>query len=601
MKQPIGKLAAIGLAALGAAASVRAEISLTPAYTEPTLEITVADGETTLDDWLAANTKTLDGVQTLVKKGAGRLSSTSDISATFGGDIVIEAGVFSASRPGALGADTGAVYVLDGAQYCVDPADGYENATFILDGKPLIVAGTGPDNGGAIRHVAKYYVTRALGDIHLTDDALLVIAGKTGDIRQSKSISCNDKTLTVRSLSSPRLGFFGSSWVRGPGRFVPDCIVMLGGDGGFTNEVEVVVGRELQSWGWGSNGYSVDSTLRVPASGAKWKVAGGRGLSDTRFNRWNGPVQLDGHLALAKVDSDETDTSVVFAGPVHGVGSLVSGGDDSAGKKDAYAHLHLMNGANDFSGGVVKVGGSVNLYADGALPRDGGALVLSNSVVTLHGDGAWSLPEVHVVGTGLVSTATAVVPNVTEDPQNPTFTRGSIKSVVKEGAGDLVVNSAYATPLLDVREGTVSLVAGEANADGRAQLAVETLRGLPGAVVDANGVDQQVDELVGYPTVKNGGLRVANAYRLEGAMTPGCAKVDGTLTFADGCVFSVDDATALRSGARAAGLKFPCVIAEAEKIVGCPVAASAEWEVSVDAAGKQLLLNRGLGLMLLIR
>ena len=34
MKKPIGKLAAIGLAALGAAASVRAEVSLTPAYTE---------------------------------------------------------------------------------------------------------------------------------------------------------------------------------------------------------------------------------------------------------------------------------------------------------------------------------------------------------------------------------------------------------------------------------------------------------------------------------------------------------------------------------------------------------------------------------------
>lgn len=799
MKQPIRKIAAIGLAALGAAASVRAEISLTPAYTEPRLEITVADGETTLDDWLAANGKTLDGVQTLVKKGAGRLSSTSDISATFGGDIVIEAGVFSASRPGALGADTGAVYVLDGAQYLVDVADGYDNASFILDGKPLVVAGQGPDQGGGgIRYRASVYLTRALGDIHLTDDALLVLAGRTGDIRHSKTISCNDKTLTVRSLSSPRLGFIGSSWVSGPGCFVPDCIVMLGGDGGFTNNVEVVVGRELQSWGWGSNGYSVDSTLRVLAAGAKWKVSGGLGLSDTRCNRWNGPVQLDGPLALAKYDSNETDTSVVFAGPVHGVGALVSGGDDKAGKKDGYAHVHLMNGANDFQGGVVKVGGSVNLYADGALPRDGGALVLSNSVVTLHGDGAWSLPDLHVVGTGLVTTATAVVPNVVTDPLNPTFTRGSLKSVVKEGAGDLVVNSAYATPLLDVREGTVSLAMGEANAygpaglvvgyhvfgtademkaafasedlyatgvvnrvtisdtqpgddatkfnaqhaansfwtysgyiwnraetaqtwtfllkqnaktqlyiDGKqileqegkepkivqkemtpgahrfvlrmgsgngwagtsngsvlwpdrmmgfcidfnggaapelktrvndagttesyydftaytrpmddgsgllftltadplvqahAQLKVGTLRGCPGAVVNANGVDQQVDELVGYPTVKNGGLRVANAYRLEGAMTPGCAKVDGTLTFAEGCVFAVDDAKALRQGVRAAGRSFPCVIAEATKIVGCPVSASAEWEVSVDATGTKLILDRkGPGLLLLIR
>lgn len=797
MKQPIGKLAALGLAALGAAASVRAEIPLTPAYTAPTLEITVADGETTLDDWLAANGKTLDGVQTLVKKGVGRLSSTNDISATFGGDIVIEAGVFSASRPGALGADTGAVYVKDGAQYLVDPADGYENATFLLDGKPLVVAGRGPDNGGAIRHMSKYYVTRALGDVHLTDDALLVIAGRTGDIRHSQTISCYGKTLTVRSPSSPRWGFLGNSWVSGLGRFEADCVVMFGGEGGFTNGVEVVAGRELQSWGWGDKGHAADSTLRVPTDGSKWRVSGGRGLSDTLCNRWNGPVQLDGPLALTKYESNETATSVVLSGPVHGVGALVSGGDDMAGLRDAYTHLHLMNGANDFRGGVVKVGGSVNLYADGALPRDGGALVLSNSVVTLHGDGAWSLPELHVVGTGLVSTATAVVPNVTEDPQNPTFSRGSLKRVVKEGAGELVVNSAYATPLLDVREGTVTLGTSEANAYGpaglvagyhafdsaqemnaafaseelyatgvvnrvtisdtqpgnganfnpqyaansfwtysgyiwnraktaqtwtfllkqnsktqisidgemileqegkdpkvvqkemapgahrfvlrmvsgngwagtalgsvlwadrmkgfcidfnggaapelktrvndtgttesyydlsaytwpkddgsgalftltadplvqaHAQLAVGTLRGCPGAVVDANGVEQQVDELVGYPTVTNGGLRVASAYRLDGAMAPGCAKVDGTLTFAEGCVFSVDDAKALRQGVRTAGLSFPRTIAEAAKVVGCPVPASAEWAVSVDATGTKLILDRkGPGLLLLIR
>ena len=797
MKQPIRKIAAIGLAALGAAASVRAEISLTPAYDEPTLEITVADGETTLGDWLAENGKTLDGVKTLVKKGAGRLSSTSDISATFGGDIVVEEGVFSASRPGALGADTGAVYVQDGAQYLVDPADGYENATFSLDGKPLVVAGLGPSGDGAIRHMAKYYVTRALGDIYLTADALLVIAGEKGDIRHSKTISCNGKTLTVRSLSSPRWGFIGNSWVRGPGTFVPDCVVMLGGDGGFTNGVEVVAGRELQSWG--SKGHS-DSTLHIPESGAVWKVAGNTKFT-TSYNRWDGTVQLDGPFALTKYAATAdyaSEESVTFAGPVHGVGSFVSGGSRLADLRDGWTHLHLMNGANDFQGGVVKVGGSVNLYAAGALPRDGGALVLSNSVVTLHGDGAWSLPDLHVVGTGLVTTATSVVPNVSENPLRPTFTRGSVKSVVKEGAGDLVVNSAYATPLLDVREGTVSLAVGEANAygpsglvagyrvfgnqaeldaafaseelyatgvvnrvtisdtqpgddatkfnaqhaansfwtysgyiwnraetaqtwtfllkqnaktqlyiDGKqileqegekpkvvqkemtpgahrfvlrmgsgngwagtsngsvlwadrmkgfcidfnggaepelktrvndagttesyydftaytrpmddgsgslftltddpltpshTQLAVATLRGLSGAVVNANGVDQQVDELVGYPTVKNGGLRVANAYRLEGAMAPGCAKVEGTLTFAEGCAFSVDDAKALRQGVRAAGRSFPCVIAEATKIVGCPVPASAEWEVSVDATGTKLILDRkGPGLLLLIR
>ena len=795
MKKPIGKLAALGLAALCAAASVRAEISLTPAYDEPTLEITVADGETTLGDWLAENGKTLDGVKTLVKKGAGRLSSTSDISETFRGDIVIKAGVFAASCPGALGADTGAVYVLDGAQYLVDPADGYDATTFLLDGKPLVVAGTGPTAGGAICYWAKgVYITHALGDIYLAEDAYLVIAGQRGDLGYAKTIYCNGKTLSLRSLSSPRWVFVDKPMVRGPGRFL-NASTWSRGSSVFTNGVEVVVGSELQSWG--SNGYSADSTLHIPESGAIWKVAG-RTTFTTLYNRWDGTVQLDGPFALTKYGATGDyafEESVTFVGPVHGAGSFVSSGGRLDDLRDGWTHLHLMNGENDFRGGVVKVGGSVNLYADGALPRDGGALVLSNSVVTLHGDGAWSLPELHVVGTGLVTTATAVVPNVTEKPLNPTFTRGSLTRVVKEGAGELVINSAYATPLLDVREGTASLMVGETNDYGpaglvaghhvfetedelnaaftsedlyatgvvnrvtitdtmpnniagfnwqeprysfwtysgyiwnrtgqtqkwtfllkqnsrtqiyidgeqepvldqigqvpavakremtpgahrfvlrmgttsgwvgtsaqkidwpdrmmgfcidfnggdapventndkgevrydfsaytwpkddgsgalftltadplvqaHAQLKVGTLRGCPGAVVDANDIDQLVDVLVGYPTVANGGLRVACAYRLEGAMTPGCARIDGTLTFAEGCAFSVDDAKALRQSVRTAGLTFPCMVAEATKIVGCPVSASAEWKVSVDATGTKLILDRkGLGMQLLIR
>ena len=161
--------------------------------------------------------------------------------------------------------------------------------------------------------------------------------------------------------------------------------------------------------------------------------------------------------------------------------------------------------------------------------------------------------------------------------------------------------SAYTWPK-DDGSGALFTLTADPLVQAHAQLKVGTLRGCPGAVVDANGIDQLVDELVGYPTVKNGGLRVANAYRLEGAMTPGCARIDGTLTFAEGCAFSVDDAKALRQGVRAAGRSFPCVIAEATKIVGCPVSASAEWEVSVDATGTKLLLDRkGPGLLLLVR
>ena len=161
--------------------------------------------------------------------------------------------------------------------------------------------------------------------------------------------------------------------------------------------------------------------------------------------------------------------------------------------------------------------------------------------------------------------------------------------------------SAYTWPK-DDGSGALFTLTADPLVQAHAQLKVGTLRGCPGAVVDANDIDQLVDVLVGYPTVTNGGLRVACAYRLEGAMTPGCARIDGTLTFAEGCAFSVDDAKALRQSVRTAGLTFPCMVAEATKVVGCPVSASAEWNVSVDATGTKLILDRkGLGMQLLIR
>lgn len=791
---------AVGFAALSLGVA-HADVALEPSYAEPKLEIVVAGGgETSLADWLAGNGQSLAGVKTLVKRGAGTLRSTTDISSAFDGDIVVAEGVFAATATGALGGANGAVYVLSGAQYQVDArgvaatAPSSEVAAFVLDGKPLVLSGTGPtatSGDGALRYLADAYQTRALGDIYLADDALLVCAADK-DLGYAKTVRLNGRTLATRTRQ--RLSFFQSSaQFCGPGTWdnVSGCFVR--GPAVFTNGVEILLRGEMQSWG--SNGYSADSTLRIPVAGGRWIVAGSTGLSTTRGNRWNGPVLLDGPLALTKFgigESYASEESVVLAGKVSGCGGLVPGGKGGVENKyDGGTHLHLLNDENDFTGGVVKTGGSVNLYSDGALPADGGALVLSNAVVRLDGDDAWTLPELRVCGTGLVQTATAVKPDVVADPLNPTLTRGQCKGIVKEGVGELVVASAYETPCLDVRAGTVTLSVPEANALGLSglvsgytnfattaemtaafqseelyatgvvnrvtvsdthpgenpgfngkfpdnslwtysgylwnrtsetqtwtfllkqeadtqlwldgtkiltqqgeepkvtkqrvtpgahrfvlrmgkangwagtsskmvdwpdrmmgfcidfnggdapttkvnekgethydfsaytrpmddgtgalftltddsspygQLAYATLRGLSGGVVDVQGVDQAVEELVGYPTVRHGGLTVGVRHRLEGGAAVGCAHVEGTLTFAEGCVFEVDDAKALRARVREAGLAFPLVVAEAEKIVGCPVPVDGAWALTVDATGTKLLLDRkGPGLLLLVR
>ena len=778
---------AVGLAIVLSWGVAHADVALEPSYAEPKLEIVVAGGgETALADWLTANGRSLDGVKTLVKRGAGTLRSTTDISSAFDGDIVIAEGVFAATAVGALGGANGAVYVLSGAQY---QADARGVASFNLQDKPLVVAGTGPTGDGALRYLGDKYQTTALGDIYLADDALLAGPSRE-DLCFSKSIRFNGKTLTMRLTN--RLIAIGP--FVGPGTFESVNAFQRGGAAVFTNGVELLFGAttrgEIQTWG--ASGYSAGGVLHVGAKGGKWLLAG-KTKQTTRHNRWDGTIQLDGPLALTKYAYSETsadyasDESVVLAGKVSGVGSLTSGGQTVDDPRDGGTHLYLLNGENDFTGGVAKTGGSVNLFADGALPADGGALVLSNAVVRLDGDDAWTLPELHVCGTGLVQTATAVKPDVVADPLNPPLARGQWKRIVKEGAGKLVVSSAYETPCLDVRAGSVTLAVSETNALGLSglvagytnfatevemtaafrseelyatgivnrvtvsdtlpdkngqfpgnsfwtysgflwnrtgetqtwtfllkqeaatklwldgslileqegaipkivrqtvapgahrfvlrmgkangwagtsaamvdwsdrmmgfcidfnggdapptkvnekgethydfsaytrpmddgtgalftltdrsspcgQLTYATLRGLPGAVVDAQGADQTAEELVGYPTVWNGGLTVGARHRLEGGVAVGCAHVEGTLTFDEGCAFEVDDAKALRVRVREAGKTFPLVIAEAEKIVGCPVPADGTWALTVDATGTKLLLDRkGPGCLLLVR
>lgn len=772
--------AVMGLSAL----ALSAEVPLVPAYTEPVLEISVAS-DTTLSQWLSDNEKTLDGVKTIVKKGAGKLTSDSDISGVFNGDIVIETGVFSVTVPKAFGGDDGAIYVLKDAQYLVDVADGYSESTFVLDGKPIVIAGTGPSGDGAIRHMAKRYLTKALGDIYLADDALFVCVSWSGDLNYGKSIHCNGHVL--REKTDARLNFTGDTVVYGPGTFENVAGYWGRSNAKFTNGVEVIV-RRAQFWG--SNGYSADSTLHF-ADNAIVQLAGSTKL-DTRYNRWDGPIRLDGRVTLTKYESTggfAVDESVVLAGKVSGSGPIASAGPLDNGC-DTMTHVRLMNGANDFTGGVVKIGGSVDVYADGALPRDGGALVLSNSTVVLYNDLAWHLPELRVCGTGRIQTSTAGGVSIA-DPANPAFFYGDWKKIVKDGAGELTVESTYGTEMLDVREGTVvlekyersganmygpaGLIAGfhtfdtkaemEAayaseelypsgivnrvtisdtmpnNIDGfnyqqppnslwtysgyiwnrtgetrtwtfllkqnsparlfldgakileqvgetpeiakidvtpgahrivfrmasssgwvgtaatkttwgyrdrgfsidydggdapeivggyhdfshytrpeddgtgslftltddvtvqkREQAEFQSLRGCANAALDANDMDHEVATLIGYPEIRNGGLTVTSGYQLEAAMDIGCASVDGTLTFADGCTFSVDDTEALRKKFRAAGKAFPYVIAEADEIVGCPSSTDGQWALRVDAEGKKLLLEyRPRGLVLIFR
>ncbi len=150
------------------------------------------------------------------------------------------------------------------------------------------------------------------------------------------------------------------------------------------------------------------------------------------FQIWPGPVTLEGDLWI-EMENQNRAQPMTFTNKVSGTGGFAV----TTGK----AWLYLDCPANDFQGGVTLCGPDNRLVLanDGALPADGGRLLMTNSTVafptTVTTD--WSLPALELAGASEVRNC-----------------QGSWKSVTVLPGADASYNSALGADDLILRSGS---------------------------------------------------------------------------------------------------------------------------------------------------
>jgi len=382
------------------------------------VEITVASGEKTLAQALADEAKTLGPADDLVKLGAGML----DIGALpeYEGNIHIKEGVVYAWATNAFGRATGYTKVYDGAQLQT-----YTNTAQKLNfgDEQFIIAGTGPDENGAIRCLSttmQHSIVNPFGKkLTLTGDALITDTQRH-DLFGTTDLGGHTLTLKGGSFSFENSITTNGNVIASGGNAVFPTQCLFPGD---ASNVFTLTNNAQFSFCW-SVLSKVFWTLDVADGVFQLSV-------DSQDNLWNGPVVLRKMTNFQGGNNAATAATARFPKKVTG-----DGGFNMKGK---YQELRLGCPENDFKSGVAMNTCCLRIDADGAVPRDGGRLVLTNSAVKFNGVASCSLPPVEFNGTGYVGKCS-----------------GTWKTeVVKSGEGNLVYDSLLGCDLLDVRGGTV--------------------------------------------------------------------------------------------------------------------------------------------------
>lgn len=420
------------------------------------LTVNVAGGEVKSFD---PSTLLADGsvVTNVVKTGAGRLDVPSgvDISSYMGG-ITVEGGTYRCENPNALGCwnsdDAGVFTVLEDAAVEFSPPEGL---VFKSDKKRFSVSGRGPAGDGAVIYSPASEQTggTALGsELYLAGDALLAVttAVHVGIKNDAFKLVCNGHFLTIR----PHVGcvfqynYPSNPDPQGGGLILEDAVTQIRnseaadnlGGGVDSGRVVITNGGTIQVVG--SHGL-LPWRLDVCESGSRI-LTGGKiqaGGIHTNVNVWSGSTHLpEGTVSVVLKNFDGNASAMTFKGPIHGAGGLYAYRESNA-QKDKDSQFHLFSPENDFAGGLAVEDTVLYLWANGAMPADGGLLSVTDATVNLAAkDVFYELPGAVFSGTGYVSRA---------------FGRWN-SAVEKTGAGTLVYDALVDGPSLDVREGTVS-------------------------------------------------------------------------------------------------------------------------------------------------
>ena len=405
-------------AAVKYSALVLALLSLPAWATE--VEVTVANGTKTLAAALSDEGKTLGLADDLVKLGSGTLDLGSNPGYT--GNIHVREGVVYATQNDAFGTGAGWTKVYDGAQIQT-----YTNVlkTLSFSNEKFFIEGKGPDNNGAIwcRSTSDQNSSvRPLGNgITLTGDALITDT-KRHDIFGTTDLGGH--TLTLAGSGST-FSFENSTTTNGN-------VVMSGARGVFPTQCKFA-GDATSVLTMTNNAtfYMCWSRLENAVWTLDMAQASFQLSKDGQDNQWNGPVRLAKMTKVTANGDAETYATLRFPKKVTGDGGLVFDGN--------YQELRIGGRDNDFKGGVTMKNGRIRVDADGALPRDGGWLHLTNSVVKFNGALSCALPPVEFSGTGYVAACSGTWKD----------------TVLKTGDGELLYESNLGADLLDVRGGKI--------------------------------------------------------------------------------------------------------------------------------------------------
>ena len=401
------------------------------------VELIVAE-EMTLTQALAAEGKTLGVSDDLVKKGTGKLKilGASDVGSAlpsdYAGNILVSEGVLYVDAASCVGTAAGYTKVFDGAQLQTDcPA---ENSLSFGD-EQFIIEGNGPtptvtDAMGAILCLSsgiQYAGCSPFGNkLTLSDDATINMRRSLHSF--TGTVNLDGHVLTAQGeVGLEKATFTGGDIILDT---YSTAKIQSGCNMTGKQTISVLEGSRFTfSWAMLSN--CSGWTLQSAGTGVEFWL----GNDGWDYSGWYGPIQLDRSVVLTASGDNQSSGGIV---PTMNLYGKISGpGGFRTDKKGL--ELRLRNAENDFEGGVSMDAGILVLFKDGALPRDGGRLCLTNSTLRFDGVTTCSLPSAEFVGACTVCPCSGTFKDV----------------VVKSGDGVLEYGALLGSDVLDVRGGSV--------------------------------------------------------------------------------------------------------------------------------------------------
>ena len=483
MKRLAKKKKSLAVALGLAACAVAATASATPTRSQTSdgkYEISVPAGE---EYALTAEDVTAIGSLDLVKGGEGTLVAGA-VMKDFAQSIYITNGVYRLAEQGGLGSLSTLTHTyVSGSGTLVNLVGETTswNATSSCGKEHVHIEGTGYRGMGAISNAVRTTCfSQALtltGDATISSSAEFVVRQYAFDMGgHTLRVAAPDRRFSVVSLTLSNAGDFD---VDGALKFESLSNTLTGRavnirEGGFltlsppTRSLSVTASLTMgvDSVFWG---HSSSQTLSTPGA-------------DDVICSWAGPIELKGRTfaEMVRMSGSGTTRGMVLSGYVFGEGGITncaSARSDSGAGAQIGGWLHLSCPTNSFKGGVAMVSdptiaepsGGLAVLADGAVPADGGPVVIGNSFLWLANDGfsPVALPDVTVIGSGVVTGQ--VVSSLAADGWTMATNCATMKSLTKTGDGVLDLKSAV-------------------RVEGRAEIGGGTLR--LGAGVDPNaGLD----------------------------------------------------------------------------------------------------------------